>query len=43
MTPPEGVVDGRSLRGGVATDESNAAKMNIIGNDDCGAYIDKAQ
>jgi hypothetical protein len=43
MIPPEGVVDGRSVLGDLAADESNAAKMNIIGNDDCDAYIDKAR
>lgn len=30
---------GRSLLGEVVADESNAAKMNIIGNDDCTACI----
>ncbi len=32
-------MDGRSLRGKVAADESNAAKMDISGNDDCTARI----
>lgn len=34
-------MNGRSLRGEVESDESNAAKMDIIGNDDCTAYINK--
>jgi hypothetical protein len=38
--PPEGVVMGRSLLRALALNESNAAKVTIIVNDDEGAYID---
>lgn len=41
MTPPEVVVDGRSLRAELTLDESNATKMNISGNNDGAGCIDK--
>lgn len=40
MYPPEGVVMGRSLLRALAWNESNAAKVTIIVNDDERAYID---